>query len=112
MIPEKQLKVINQIRAIYKDAGCNLMYGVNDWPDLNPYWGSMDGKWEIETYWYNVHELKTPEGSHPVLGSYSYSGEMKAFDKVKEVFGLVWLSSPPGLQGEQFDLWEITKFPE
>jgi hypothetical protein len=113
MIPEKQLKVINQIRKIYKDAGCNLMYKVDDWPNLNPYFGSIDGTWQIKTYWDNVNELKTPEGSHPVLGSYSYTGDISsAFEKIKEDFGLIHISSPKGLRGEKWDLWEITNLPE
>lgn len=114
MIPEKQKKVINQIRKIYEDAGCNLYTdALRGWPSMNQYHGTTDGTWQIKTYGHDVTELKTPDGSHPVLGSHSFGKDIESpFIKVKEIFGLVHLSSPVGAGGEKWDLWKITRFPE
>jgi hypothetical protein len=110
-IPEKYMKIINRIREIYTETGSKLFYKSEDYGGFNQYHGSKDGQCGIMMYWDAVHELKTPEGSNPVLGSRRCGDDQKAFDMIKEEFGLEYSHSPEGFSGEKWDYYIITKMP-
>ena len=105
----KYAQMVKEVRAIYTKWGSVLFHSADDFR-FNPYHGSKDGKIIFFFYDFGLSEIKTPDGEIVPLGSRIIGdGEDKAFEEIKEKFGLVFVNAPKGSTGEKLENYEVTK---
>jgi len=108
----KYAKMVEDVRAIYKNAGARLFHEADDY-GINQYYPSDNDKVVFEFYWTGLSAIKTPEGQITPLGGYSYNGashtDERAMEAMTERFGLQLLGQRDGLRGERWFMYEATK---
>jgi len=80
-ILEKDKRILEIIRDLYRQSGGNPLYKPEDFGGLNEYYKSKSGKYEVSFNYGVPQKLYTPDGSYTILGS-SVVGNLSLFWKL------------------------------